>query len=543
MKRLFHLPLLVLWFCAVACSCAQQSPDNNPDIENPDVSSVYKFVASPLQGKWNVGDQIYVRGNLGYDAQVITLTAAEISDDGKTASVQLDEKLIKSPAEPDGLYAAWPADAINLYNGIAKTKNTFKDCETLLTAAYLSGDSFQFLDVSGAMVFAVDGDYDKWAICANDRDGICITRFEVDYSSLSKAFKYKQNDGYPYRYGNLESGKAEIWFPGDFRFSNGFTIYLGKGDNWTSTYTANGAQSLMSGQIKDIGNITASLLPYNGPAPKMPRQGEVTKFTVKFNELSGLCVSADGSFLWSVGDGGELAKFDFQGKLVDRVDLHWGDPAAKASGKKEGDGWGTYDTEGITVDLRNGDLICSEEANYVGRISKDDLATAFEDDEAWNILPTIFTIPDAKNYGNAGMEGITYYKDGMVFVGAQSNSHLFLCDIDTQTILWKAKLWDKNRLSEIAGMCYDPKSGWLWIIDSEAKKVFVFAVDHSVTEGKWSVNMDYIGAYPIAGDNPESVCIDRVNNCMWVGDDYGSTSYLYRYEFTGFDEFDIVGYE
>lgn len=521
MKRLFHLPLLVVWFCAVACSCAQQSPeelpppDNNPDKENPDVSSVYKFVASPLQGKWNVGDQIYVRGNLGYDAQVITLTAAEISDDGKTASAQLDEKLIKSPAEPDGLYAAWPADAINLYNGIAKTKNTFKDCETLLTAAYLNGDSFQFLDVSGAMVFAVDGDYDKWAICANDRDGICITRFEVDYSSLSKAFKYKQNDGYPYRYGNLESGKAKIWFPGDFSFSNGFTIYLGKGENWTATYTASSAQNLTAGQTKDLGNITASITPYSGPAPKMPRQGEMTKYTVSFEELSGVRISEDGKFLWGLGDEGDLAQLSLTGKVLSQY--HCGG-----------------DAEDVTINTDTHDLLLGMEPDGIGIIKAPDFNTRYS---------TVMNLTACKNYGNSGIEGITYYKDGMVFAGAQSNSHLFLCDINSKTVLWETKLYDKNRVSEIAGLSYDPKSGWLWIVDSEAKKVFVFAVDHSVTGGTWSVSMDYIGAYPVAGSNPESVCIDRINNCMWIGDDYGETSYLYRYEFTGFDEFDLAGGE
>ena len=43
--------------------------------------------------------------------------------------------------------------------------------------------------------------------------------------------------------------------------------------------------------------------------------------------------------------------------------------------------------------------------------------------------------------------------------------------------------------------------------------------------------MDYLGAYPVAGSNPESVCVDQINKCIWVGDDYGETSYLYRYEF------------
>ena len=37
-------------------------------------------------------------------------------------------------------------------------------------------------------------------------------------------------------------------------------------------------------------------------------------------------------------------------------------------------------------------------------------------------------------------------------------------------------------------------------------------------------------------ENPESVCVDHKHSCIWVGDDYGSTSYLYRFDFTGLDD-------
>ena len=100
-------------------------------------------------------------------------------------------------------------------------------------------------------------------------------------------------------------------------------------------------------------------------------------------------------------------------------------------------------------------------------------------------------------------------------------------------------LWSTLQKMEV-----NSKNIWLYQlaeyygIDYEAKKVFVFDIDHSVTDGKYSVTMDYLGAYPVGGSNPESVCIDRVHSCMWVGDDYGDTSYLYRYDFTGFDDFD-----
>ena len=483
-------------------------PEPEPEPEGPQPGT-YKFEASPMKGAWKAGDQIYVHGNLGTLSEVVTLSAADISADGKTATAQLGE-VTGSAYEPDGLYAAWPAENVYQFKGILKIKTTFERCEGLLTQAYLTDDTFKFIDVSALISFTADGDYDSWAICSNDRNGICITKFESEYSSEKKAFNYKQNDGYPFLYGSVASGAGKVFLPGDFSFPKGYTLYLGKGDEWTASFTYTNEQKLTAGQTLELGNITSLLTPYTGPAPKMPRQGAQTKYTVQFNELSGICVAEDGSFLWTVGDDGDLAKLDLEGNVTYK--FHIGGDAEDVSINPE--------TQDLLIGLEPDGVGVVKAPNYNARVS------------------TLFSLAACKNYGNSGIEGLTYYKDGMVFAGAQSNSHLFLCDLATKSVLWETRLYDVNRVSEVAGLSYDPLSGWLWIVDSEAKKIFVFAIDHTVADGKWDVNMQYIGAYPVAGSNPESVCVDRKNNCVWVGDDYGSTSYLYRYEFSGFEEFD-----
>jgi hypothetical protein len=242
----------------------------------------------------------------------------------------------------------------------------------------------------------------------------------------------------------------------------------------------------------------------------MPRRGKETKYAVSFQELSGVRISEDGTFLWGLGDEGDLARLSLDGKVISQY--HCGG-----------------DAEDVSINTDTHDLLLGMEPDGIGLIKAPDFNTRYT---------TVMNLAACKNYGNSGIEGLTYYKDGLVFAGAQSNSHLFLCDINAKTVLWETKLYNKERVSEIAGLCYDPKTGWLWIADSENKKVYVFAVDHTVTDGNYSVSMDYLGAYPVGGSNPESVCIDRINNCMWVGDDYGDTSYLYHYEMTGLEEFD-----
>ena len=525
--RFSLLPLSLILMGAAVISCFSCTPVNNNQEELPPPSEQeeekpetpeepqgpqpgsYKFVASPMQGSWKAGDKIYVHGNIGSQTQTVVLAAEDISSDGKTASAKLESTVTESYYDPDGLYAAWPEEAVYQYKGVLKTKTTFQDCEVLLTQAYLKDDTFTFIDVSSQLSFSVSGDYDSWAICSTGRDPICITRFESEYSSENKKFNYKSNDGYPYRYGSLNSGKAEIWFPGDFSIAGGFEIFFGKGDSWTGVYTSTASLSLTAGQKKDLGAIMPE--PYSGHAPKMPRMGEETKYKVSFNELSGICLSEEEDFLWGVGDDGDLAKLDFEGNVLYK--FHIGGDAEDVSLNP--------DTKDLLIGLEPDGIGVVKAPNYNARAT------------------TLMNIPAAKNYGNAGVEGCNYYKDGLAFAGAQSNSHIFLCDLESKKVVWSAMLYDKNRVSEIAGFSYDPLTGWLWIIDSEAKKVFVFAVDHTVTDGNYSVSMDYLGAYPVGGSNPESVCVDHAHSCMWVGDDYGETSYLYRYEMEGLDDFNI----
>ena len=81
---------------------------------------------------------------------------------------------------------------------------------------------------------------------------------------------------------------------------------------------------------------------------------------------------------------------------------------------------------------------------------------------------------------------------------------------------------------EIAGLSYDPVADWLWMVDSEAHKIFVFSGDASRLLCAYSLKTK---------SNEEGICIDRSRNCVWIADDYGSPSYLYKYEFSDLDDF------
>mgnify|MGYP002624417108 CR=1 FL=1 len=525
-KKLFPLLLTLLMIVLSAPSCnqeqnPQEDPEENTDPENGEGGEdsslkpgTFKFVASALKGKWNPGDEIYVHGALGTWAQTITLGAKDISSDGRTATVELDE-VTELPLEPDGLYAAWPDAAVKHTYGILGPKATFSSCDTLLMAAYLQDDTFSFIDVSSSLAFAVSGDYNQFAIAMGNRTGINITRFEVEHTSQGTVFTKGQSDGYPFKYGSLADGqKNYIWMPGERVFEKGLSIYIGKDDVWSRIYTIADELTLTAGDCLDLGDITDLLMPYDGPAPRMPQlTGNRKKFTLNFQELSGLCLSDDESFLWGVGDEGDLAKISFEGQVLST--FHIGG-----------------DSEDVSLNPETGDLLIGLEPNGVGIVKGPDFNTR---------ASTLFSISACNNYGNSGIEGIAYYKDDKIFVGAQSNSHLFLCDLASKKVVWDIKPWDKYLISEVGGLCYDRPTGWLWIIDSEAKKVFVLDAERLLASeagtDQQKVYDALLGAYPVSEPaNPESVCVDHQNGCIWVGDDYGDTSYLYRYDITGLDD-------
>ena len=501
--------------CCVSCN----PPENNEEggdeqttVTEPEKITpkpgIYKFTAPPVKGKWEAGDKIYVHGAYGPAAETITLKASDISSDGKTATGDL-AGVTEFPCHPDGLYAAWPAEAVREEDGLQGTVTWFSDgLYSPIGVAYLKGDTFEFIDACCALEFTVSGDFDSYAIAANNRDGLRLKEFQADYTSAETTMS-RNTDGYPFRYGEVKSGqKITIFFPGLIRFKQGFTIYFGKNDKYGKCYSVTDAVSLKAGQTEDLGDITSSLADYSGPAPKMPEMTGYKKFEVKLNELSGLCKSADGTFLWGVGDVGELAQIKFDGTVIDKWSIGG-------------------DTEGLTMDPDTKDLYVSMEPNQVGVIKAPD----------YKSKSTLFKIKEGSKYGNAGMEGITYYKDGLIYVGAQTSANLFLCDLNGQlddnkntTILSVTSLAQNypSIIDEVGGLCYDPLTDWLWVTDSNYYKIFAFTGDGQTLLAWYSVKV-------VA--NAESIFVDHDNNCIWVGcDNDGATSHLFRFDFTGLDD-------
>lgn len=509
MKR-FPLFALIAVLMLAACKQTPDNPGNNDDPTPPGPEQketpgpgVYKFILPDSCGKsaWEAGDQLFLAGGYAPSALTLTLKASEISADGKTASVNID-KLPDTTFGPDFYYASYPAGLVDTSINFCDDKYSFTGTDAPLMCAWLSEDSFKFESLSGALKFSVDGDWDGCVFCAPNWDFVCFDTFSAQANSESQNFNTGLGYGHYYLNKSLSGGSVTLYFPGGISLADGYSIYLRKGDTYPKVYTSAKALSLTRKDVLDLGNITASLTDYSGPAPKdpdMPVIGKYTKYDIpEIKELSGICLTADKSALWGVGDNGALGLISFDGKAT----LLW----EKSCGMED-----------ITVHPVTGDLYIADEDNH--RVVK------IEAPDYTNKIIKVFTVQEALGYGNSSLEGIAYFKDDILFVGSQTGANLWKYTTSGEKLsMVSLRKLTHDAITEIGGLCYDSETDMLWVTDSETHKLYV--LDSELTH--------ILATYPVpyAGNN-ESVCVDHINKCVWVGNDSDSVSKLYQIEFEG----------
>ena len=253
------------------------------------------------------------------------------------------------------------------------------------------------------------------------------------------------------------------------------------------------------------------------PEKEAPKMGKV-EFTKKLQtsdgkwipELSGLCLSKDGDFLWGCDDNGGLYKINFDGTFS----LHWDKSA---------------EMEALAMDPATGTMYIGLESTsnsgYVVPAPGYNSKTNF----GW-------LVDGVANMGNSGVEGIAWYK-GELLLGTQTGATLFRYTLDGKLQEKKSLRTVCSNISEIAGLDYDEENDWLWVIDSNSNKdnpqydpYTIYLFDGAATK---LIAKYYIGDF--ADWNPEAICVDKKNGCIWIGEDCGDEQFslLHKVKFSG----------
>lgn len=486
MRRIFILAFLTIYLL----SC------NKGGGQIGDIAPTFTATfPSEWQAGWQAGDEIAICD--GSTIETIRLTDADIS--GADASIE-PRRLSTEAAQ---YYAVFPASCA--YYKIEENSVTSFLAEggiqlapseggaVYKSYAISSGNSLKFKPL-GAIVHLSTARYDVCKIVLKSAGGAyvqsnvtvdphtgAVSRSGYRGSSSVECAPDAKGNGYL----GVNAGK----------YSGGFSItaYNSAGSS-LGTATLSEDLNLSDGQIFEISDFDGKLGSQQD-VPTLPTLGSHRSFSLSgVSELSGLCLSKDGDFLWGVGDSGTLYKISFDGKSSAFMSID-------------------ADMEAITIDPASGDLfIATERDQKALRIAA----------PGYDKVEPLWAVQEAVDgdFGNDGLEGIAWYRDGQLYIGSQKGCNLWKYRLDG-TKLARTSLSDlAPQMSEIADLCYDAQNDFLWAVDSKKFKLFLF----NGTANKLLATYDISG---MTKNNPESVCVDDANHCIWIADD-DKTSVLYR---------------
>ena len=286
MRNTSILTVLALGAAVLAVSCQKNVNEQEPVaaagsrtftcvIASPDTK-----VAVSDAGKttWEVGDEILVHGAGSSNRMVVTLTADDISSDGKKATITVEGiepyDRYSDKGYTSTLYACYPASAVvdgNLYY-YARFSNT----NNLLMAAYNVEDMFVFYNLCGVISFTVSGDFDTYTFSGNKGETVGYSHYQVQLAATEGDPYLKfLKDSDPGTSGPLTSitgdvvadGKTVnyIGLPTGANFTEGFTFKFKKDGAIVKTATTSAAVDVARNNILPLGDITSKLETYVPP--------------------------------------------------------------------------------------------------------------------------------------------------------------------------------------------------------------------------------------------------------------------------------------
>lgn len=269
MKNIYKLALLLTAFLTYACEKPEPEPEPEPEpvVEPVTLQLTFVLPEGASKSAWVAGDEIVVHGEYAKQQVVVKLSASDIKDGGKTASLEV-EGLYPYVREDcaSTLYAAYPASLVdNLKHCFFYSKFSSTSSE-ILAACNDDSNTFHFQEVLSKLSFNTgDEVYDSFTIMANKKENLGYGFIQVKLTDNEQ--NLKQYAGDPIIELDIVSGKADntVFLPADTDLAKGITIKFRKGGDFVKSYNNkehivfNGVQSI------DLGNISAEMKDYVNP--------------------------------------------------------------------------------------------------------------------------------------------------------------------------------------------------------------------------------------------------------------------------------------
>ena len=287
MKKTFKFAALLLCTVAVAASCNKNNLEEPVPAEGKMVTltcviSPDSRVSIDATGKtqWEVGDEIHIHTghNRSGEATTVTLTAADISSDGKSATITFEAlKPYDFSSWGEGYatyYAAYPADATANPEG-CYCRNYFSDTNRPLMAACDKDGVFEFHNLCGVITFSVTGDYDSYVLSGNMDETVAYGTYAVEILPGSQHYSYVSSsnptngthDPKTLVSGSVTSGKTiSVFLPNGTNFTQGFNIKFKKGGEIVKIAKTTTAVDVARNKLLALGDITSKLENYSAPS-------------------------------------------------------------------------------------------------------------------------------------------------------------------------------------------------------------------------------------------------------------------------------------
>ena len=268
----------ILCILALAVSCGQKNEEPAP--VKPEVqpeTRTLTFVLpsveveegeeapSALKSAWQAGDQIVVHGEYAKNQVVVTLSAGDISADGKSATLTV-EGLYPYQREDcaSTLYASYPASAVdNLKHCFFYSKFSTTNAE--LMAASNSGDTFRFQRITGILSMQAEGEFDSYLLTTAKKEALGYDYLQVKLTDVEQ--NYFQYYGGPQVEvtGAVSGSDIMVYLPDGTTLSSGFNLKLFKDGECLKTFKYTEPVKIARGGVAELGDVTAELKDYVNP--------------------------------------------------------------------------------------------------------------------------------------------------------------------------------------------------------------------------------------------------------------------------------------